>query len=204
MRSIRQRTIVAAVAVFCVVTVGAAAGTERVYTGRVGDVFRVPATATRCTVSREAGAADLICEHTPRTRYSVVFFKDNLFVYRNGNPDSPVFSARGTGADERAAIRQAIFDDLAAHAHPRRPVITRIRVSSITLATRRYRRFARVDLDDPKKAGYAAALLGYYVASISGWKVLDLGSSQVGCTLPAQVFHGRKRAVLRDLLLDCP
>jgi hypothetical protein len=104
---------------------------------------------------------------------------------------------------EEAAIRQAIFDDLAANAHPRRPVITRIRVSSITLRRHRYRKFARVDLNDPTRAGFAAALLGYHVASISGWKVLDLGSSQVGCSVSAKVFGGRRRAVLHDLELDC-
>ena len=174
-----------------------AAGRGRVYTGRDGDVFRAPAAATRCVVSREAGAANLVCAHTPRPRYSVVFFKDNLFVYRNGNPANPVFSARGTGAAVKAAVRQAIFDDLVAHAHPQRPVITRIRVSSITLRRRRYRKFARVDLDDPTRAGVAAALLGYHVASISGWKVLDLGSSEVGCSVPATAFRGRKRRAAR-------
>ena len=112
-------------------------------------------------------------------------------------------AARAPNAVEKAAIRQAIFDDIAAHANPRRPVITRIRVSSITLPTPRYRKFARVDLDDPR-AGPADALLGYYVASISGWRVLDLGSAEVGCGEPAQIFHGRKRAVMRDLDLDCP
>ena len=66
-----------------------------VYTGRVGDVLRVPAVATRCVVSREGAAPDLICAHTPKARYSVTFFKDNLFVYRNGNPDNPVFSVHG-------------------------------------------------------------------------------------------------------------
>jgi hypothetical protein len=199
----RKTEVVAAFAVCCIAGSAGAAGNSRVFTGRVGDVLRVPAAATGCTVSREAEATNLICEHAPRGRYSVVFFKDNLFVYRNGNPDNPVFSARGISAAEKAAIRQAIFDDLAANALPRRPVITRIRVSSITLRRRRYRRFTRVDLNDPTRAGFAAALLGYYVASISGWKVLDLGSSQVGCTVPAQIFGGRKRAVLRDLKLDC-
>ena len=125
-------------------------------------------------------------------------------MYRNGNPDNPVFSTRGIGAAEKAAIRQAIFDALAANARPRRPVITRIRVSSIMLRRHRYRKFARVDLNDPTRAGFAAVLLGYYVASISGWKVLDLGSSEVGCSVPATIFRGRKRAVLRDLKLDCP
>jgi|SRR6266511_5570380 len=30
-----------------------------------------------------------------RARYEVVFCKNNLFVYRYGHPDNPVFSARG-------------------------------------------------------------------------------------------------------------
>jgi hypothetical protein len=112
-------------------------------------------------------------------------------------------AVRAPSTAEEAGIRQAIFDDLAANAPPRRPVITRIRVSSITLRRHRYRKFARVDLTDPR-AGAAAALLGYYIASISGWRVLDLGSSEVGCSIPAKVFRGRKRAVMRDLKLDCP
>jgi len=74
-----------------------AATNARVFTGRAGDVFRVPAAAVRCVVSQEAGAATTICQHMPlaRARYSVVFYRDNLFVYRNGRPDNPVFSALG-------------------------------------------------------------------------------------------------------------
>lgn len=69
----------------------------RVYTGHFGDVFRVPAAATRCVVSAEAGAANVHCGDMPigRARYEVVFYKNNLFVYRNGRPHNPVFSARG-------------------------------------------------------------------------------------------------------------
>jgi hypothetical protein len=62
-----------------------------VYTGRPGDAFRIPAAGTRCNVSMEGGAVDLICAHETNARYSVVFFDDGLNVYRNGNPDSPVF-----------------------------------------------------------------------------------------------------------------
>jgi hypothetical protein len=70
---------------------------DHIYTGSIGDSFRVPAAATRCLVSKEGGAPDVICTHTPvaRARYDVVFYKNNLFVFRNGNPDKPVFSARG-------------------------------------------------------------------------------------------------------------
>jgi hypothetical protein len=74
-----------------------AESTGRIYTGGVGDVFRVSAAATRCLVSSEAGAVNVHCSHLPlaRARYEVVFYRDNLFVYRSGNPDDPVFSAKG-------------------------------------------------------------------------------------------------------------
>lgn len=73
----------------------AAAG--RVFTGRMGDVFRVPTAVTQCVVSKEAGAPNVICRHLPtaEARYSVVFYRDNVLVYRNGRPDDPVFSAQG-------------------------------------------------------------------------------------------------------------
>jgi hypothetical protein len=116
-------------------------------------------------------------------------------------------AARRPTAVERAGIRQALFDDIRAHPGPAHPLITRISVSTVRLGgtgrSNRYSKFARADLSDPR-AGYAAALLGYYVSSISGWRVLDLGSSEVGCSVPPKAFRGRKRAVLRDLKLDCP
>jgi hypothetical protein len=116
-------------------------------------------------------------------------------------------AARSPSAAEKAGIRQAIFDYIAANTLARRPVITRMRVSAITLnarptGPRRYRKFARVDLNDPR-AGYAAALLGYYVASISGWRVLGFGSARVGCTPQPRVFQGRQNAILLDLRLGC-
>lgn len=71
--------------------------TGGIYTGHLGDVFRVPSAAARCLVTAEAGAPKLSCNHVPvaRARYNVIFYKDNLFVFRYGNPDRPVFSARG-------------------------------------------------------------------------------------------------------------
>ena len=68
--------------------------TGHVYTGKRGDVFQVPSAATRCVVSAEVGASNVICSHTPaaQARYEVVFYRDALIVYRSGNPDKPVFS----------------------------------------------------------------------------------------------------------------
>jgi len=68
---------------------------SRVFAPTAGDVVRVAGAATRCQVDREAGALRLVCGHTPRGRFSVVFYRDNIFVYRNGKPDTPVFSSRG-------------------------------------------------------------------------------------------------------------
>jgi hypothetical protein len=116
-------------------------------------------------------------------------------------------AARVPSRSEGAGIRQAIFDYVAANSLARRPTIKRIRVSSITLPAKatgrhRYRKFARVDLYD-SRAGAAAALLGYYVASISGWRVLGFGSARVGCTPRPRIFQGKQNAILLDLKLGC-
>ncbi|MGD0712878.1 MAG: hypothetical protein ABSB24_01660 [Gaiellaceae bacterium] len=107
---------------------------------------------------------------------------------------------------ERAALQQAIFDYVVAHTDAVNPSITRIRVSSVPIGSRSaasYTAFARVDLMDPS-AGYAGALLGYRrKGEIPGWRVLDLGSDEVGCSLGPAVFGSHKQAVLRSLGLGC-
>jgi hypothetical protein len=37
------------------------------------------------------------CEHVPysHAKHEVVFYKNNILVFRLGNPDKPVWSARG-------------------------------------------------------------------------------------------------------------
>jgi hypothetical protein len=74
----------------------ALATANRVYTGRQGDVFRVPSAATRCIVSQEGGFPRLYCARIGGGRYTVDFYKSSLYVWRNGNPDRPAFSARWT------------------------------------------------------------------------------------------------------------
>jgi hypothetical protein len=115
-------------------------------------------------------------------------------------------SSRRPTRVERAAIQQAIFDYVAAQTGARNPSITQIRVSPISTGSpgnARYAAFARADLSD-QSAGYAAALLGYHRALLSGWRVLDLGSAEVGCDLGPAVYGTRKHAVLLALALGCP
>jgi hypothetical protein len=73
----------------------ASAGSQnQTYTLRQGDVVRAPGAATRCTASVEGGAKNLFCHRSPEGRYEVVFYKDSILVWKNGNPDKPAFSAR--------------------------------------------------------------------------------------------------------------
>jgi hypothetical protein len=71
-----------------------ASATARVYTGRQGDVFRVPSVSTRCLVTVEGAFPRLFCSRIGGRRYTVDFFRSSVLVWRNGNPDAPVFSAR--------------------------------------------------------------------------------------------------------------
>jgi hypothetical protein len=71
-----------------------ASGSARVYTGRPGDVFRVPSAATRCLVTQEGGFPQLHCSRIGGGRYTVDFFSSSVLVWRNGNPDRPAFSAK--------------------------------------------------------------------------------------------------------------
>lgn len=123
---------------------------------------------------------------------------------------SATVAARNPIATERSAIQQAIFDFVATNAKVKDPRILAIRVSTRIpppprdRTVRFYSSFARIDLDDPS-GGLTYALVGYFVTGrLSGWRVLDLGSAEVGCFLPAAVFRGEKRAVLRDLRMSCP
>jgi hypothetical protein len=59
------------------------------YTLRTGDVARAPLAATRCEASGEAGIPNLFCTRTPRGRYQVVFYKNDVLIFRVGDPDNP-------------------------------------------------------------------------------------------------------------------
>lgn len=59
------------------------------YTLRTGDVARAPLAATRCEASGEGGTPNLFCTRMPSGRYQVVFYRDDVLIYRVGNPDHP-------------------------------------------------------------------------------------------------------------------
>jgi hypothetical protein len=92
---------IALVAVLLTVTIvvrpslGEASAGGRVLEARIGDVVRFPGSATRCEMGAEGGAPRLVCHHAGTHRYEVSFFGKNILVFRVGNPDKPVFSARG-------------------------------------------------------------------------------------------------------------
>jgi hypothetical protein len=121
-------------------------------------------------------------------------------------------AARGPTIAERAALTQATFDTL-----PRvvsKEDLAGTRISNIVVSTRSlrlpggarfyYQKFAVVEIFNPN-VGPGWLLFGYYVARVSGWRLLSgPGTSEVGCDVPDTLFHGYKRVVLKDLRLGCP
>jgi hypothetical protein len=75
-------------------TAASAQGRNQVYTLRQNDVVRAPGASTRCTASAEGRVKNLFCRRSPEGRYEVVFYTDSIFVWKNGSPDKPAFSAR--------------------------------------------------------------------------------------------------------------
>ena len=97
----------AAVACFAIYTFGwhhAATTTGRPHTFslRAGDAIRVPAAATSCEVSHEAGIPNFFCERMGRRgRYQVVFWTDRVDLYDlalHGEPMVPTYSVPATRA----------------------------------------------------------------------------------------------------------
>lgn len=66
----------------------------RSYTLRMGDKAVIPAIGQVCQVSAEGGAPDLICARSRNARHQVTFFRDNILVWKVGNPDHPVWSGK--------------------------------------------------------------------------------------------------------------
>ena len=62
---------------------------RKLYTLRTGDVVRAPLASTLCEASAEGGAPDLFCTRTPSSRYQVIFYEDEVLIYRSGDPDNP-------------------------------------------------------------------------------------------------------------------
>jgi hypothetical protein len=113
---------------------------------------------------------------------------------------------------ERASLQQAVFDVLPKVAAPSALKGT-LRLSYL-VSTRGarfpsgakfyYRTFASVSVFNPRVGG-AVMLFGYYIGSVSGWRLLSgPGSESVGCDVSETIFHGYKQTVLKDLHLACP
>jgi hypothetical protein len=64
-------------------------------TASLGDTVVVPASKTKCVVSAEGGIPNYVCSRSGKHTYQVVFYRDNILVFKEGHPEDPVFSAHG-------------------------------------------------------------------------------------------------------------
>jgi hypothetical protein len=72
----------------------AEASSSRACTLRVGDKVTIPAINQVCAVSTDGGAADLFCARPRRAQHQVTIFRDNILVWKVGNPDRPSWSGK--------------------------------------------------------------------------------------------------------------
>jgi hypothetical protein len=70
-----------------------AAATQR-YVLRLGDKVSIPAINQVCAVSTEGGAVDLFCARPRNPYHQVTIFRDNIFVWKVGNPDRPAWAGK--------------------------------------------------------------------------------------------------------------
>ena len=64
---------------------------NRIVTGRVGDVFRIPAIRLVCGISVELRDTEMVCSRTTnKPRYRFVFFRHVTFVYGPRGPENPM------------------------------------------------------------------------------------------------------------------
>jgi hypothetical protein len=96
-------TAVAAVAVCAALagSVGHLAGTNvaqakayRLYTLRVGDRALIASVGQQCTVEIEGGAPELFCSRRYGAHHQVTFFRNNILVWKLGNPDNAAWSGK--------------------------------------------------------------------------------------------------------------
>jgi hypothetical protein len=74
---------------------------KRVYTLQQGDSVRMPAAATECLATHEAGFPRLFCTRIGTSRYQVIINRDVVQVYDLKDPDTepflPTYSVPATG-----------------------------------------------------------------------------------------------------------
>ena len=75
-------------------TSAASASRAHTYTLRLGDKVVIPAIRQACSVEAEATAIDVFCQKTRNPHHQVAIFRDNILVWKVGNPDRPAWHGR--------------------------------------------------------------------------------------------------------------
>lgn len=61
---------------------------------RIGDRVTIPAINQVCALQTEGGVADLFCARPRKPRHQVTIFRDNILVWKVGNPDHPAWAGK--------------------------------------------------------------------------------------------------------------
>jgi hypothetical protein len=64
------------------------------YTLHLGDKVAIPAIRQVCAVEAEARKVNLFCQRQRRPRHQVTIFRNNILVWKVGNPEHPAWSGK--------------------------------------------------------------------------------------------------------------
>jgi len=64
------------------------------YTLRLGDKVAVPALGQVCSIQKEGGAVELLCAKRRTAHHQVTIFRNQILVWKVGNPDHPVWTGK--------------------------------------------------------------------------------------------------------------
>jgi hypothetical protein len=72
----------------------AQAAATHAYVLRLGDKVSIPAINQVCAVSPEGGAVDLFCARPRNAHHQIAIFRDEILVWKVGNPDRPAWTGK--------------------------------------------------------------------------------------------------------------
>ena len=75
-------------------THSASASSTHVYTLRLGDKVSIPGIGQACSVEKEATLLNLFCSKGVRAHHQVVIFRNNMLVYKVGDPDHVAWAGK--------------------------------------------------------------------------------------------------------------
>jgi len=185
-RRLAARAVLTAALAFVLVSSAAGASAD-VVTLKSGDVASFE--ELQCTAGVEAGLDSFECQRREGAKYEAAIFRDNILVWKVGNPDDPIFSTSGP---TQAQLRQVVLRSLCGRCARWKVTFSPIRVSTLDdhFAFGNARRIVNGQGQVAQPSPFVLFRAG------TRWTVLNMVTDSTIC-------RGIPRAVRREFRMGC-